>query len=513
MKRNLYALLFSLSVITLASAQVPDSSFSNDGKTILPPNSQYESLSSSLLQPNGKIVIGGYDYDETFYYPSISLWRVNANGSVDESFGSGGHVHISGSPFGGSEYGGYLALQPDNKIVGLGTDFDRDGIIKSRIVLFRLKPNGTYDSSFGKNGKAYTNFGGFTNVAGTLLLKSDGKIVVSGDLQKDNSGIQKVELAQYLSNGRIDSSFGTSGKTESGLPFRQKGIALASLPGNKILAGFQYTQGSTFRTCIARYNADGRLDSSFGRNGIAYNKKDETVYTANMSLAIQGDGKILEYVTGESNNILYRYKANGSLDNTFGDGGAVTLPGGYFTLSVVLDEEQRILVNTSPFSILRYLPDGKPDLSFGTRGKLTTDFTDTIPDSFVQPGKLLIQPDSKIINTGYIDLTNGLQSFALARFKNTSASAIAPVAANAAASSQPVVVYPNPVLNTLHIKGLSENTQYSLSLTDREGNIKMVRQATGASFLNWNVDQLKSGWYFLNVVSAKGKTTVTFLKQ
>ena len=71
-----------------------------------------------------------------------------------------------------------------NNIVGLGTSFDRDGEKVDSLMLFRLQPNGKPDSTFGKNGKAYFNFGGFRQTAYALLIKPDGKILVAGELQR-----------------------------------------------------------------------------------------------------------------------------------------------------------------------------------------------------------------------------------------------------------------------------------------------------------------------------------------
>ena len=153
MKTKLCACLLCLLAAGVLSAQVPDNSFGKKGKVVLPLSalSLYARVSSGLVQPDGKIIVSGYDYDEYFYSPEIQVWRLNADGRPDPGFGNGGVVSIFSDPYTSHEYGGYTALQPDGKIVGVGTVRDRYDLYPGQVVLFRLKTNGSFDSSFGTN--------------------------------------------------------------------------------------------------------------------------------------------------------------------------------------------------------------------------------------------------------------------------------------------------------------------------------------------------------------------------
>ncbi len=509
MKPISYTILFFLLSFSVTNAQVLDSSYGTNGKTLATYNGEFEEVNSALLQPDGKLLMGGYNYDEFFYFPQINIARFDPNGEPDTSFGLNGFKTISGSPFGGSEYGGYLALQPDNKIVGLGTDFDRDDLERDQIVLFRLKPNGDYDSSFGMNGKSYTNFGNFSNIAGALLLKPDGKIVVAGNLPQNHKGAKSVELAQFLSNGKLDSSFGTHGIVENGTNHQLQGVALALLPNNKILSGFLYVDpnGGGYKNCLIKYNANGTIDSSFGTKGVVLNN-NSTSSSGKMSLAIQGDGKIVEYVVGSPlTNSIYRYNANGKPDHTFGINGMISTSYFPFSLCVILDKSQRILINQYPFSAARYLHDGTIDSSFGVNGEISTDFSDIIPGSYAVCEQLVLQPNSKIILAGYVDEANGLQTFGAARFKSVTAQEAK------SASSLIIALYPNPATSTLNIKGLDANSKYSLSIIDAQGNIKAVKQVSNTSTCNWNIQNLNTGSYYLNVTSGTLISTSQFFKQ
>lgn len=513
MKKNLYALFLLTIISSSLKSQTPDNSFNGDGKTVLPAYSEYEECTSAFLQSDNKIVLGGYDYDETFYYPAMSIWRVLPNGAVDSSFGNGGHVRISGSPFGGSEYGGYVALQPDKKIVGAGTDFDRDGNKKGHIVLFRLKANGTYDSSFGTNGKAYANLGGFTNITESFLLKAEGKMVVGGRLYKNNGNT--AELIQFLPNGQIDSSFGVNGVVAT-KTFYKEALALALSSDNKIIAAYKYTQNNIIKTGLAKYNNDGTIDKSFGSfGGVSNNGNQVDTYTK-IALYIQPDGKILEYTSSSSyespsgKNVIFRYNANGSIDRSFGTAGYVYAPQtNTVSISIKTDNMNRILVNTPDFGILRYLSNGTLDSSFGVSGKVSVDYNDSIPGAYVRSEQILVQPDTKVIALGYFDSFDGLQEFMLARFKNVDGLQTTPVV-NAVKT---IAVYPNPVQNNLFIKGFDATKSYSISITDRSGNVKAVKQITNSSLANLNVQKLQAGTYFIAVVSGETKVGLQFIKQ
>ena len=127
---------------------------------------------------------------------------------------------------------------------------------------------------------------------------------------------------------------------------------------------FRYTDKDTTRkACLARFNANGTPDVAFGIKGIIFNKGLITNINARMALAIQPNGKIVEYVsTNYSDNVLLRYNANSSIDKVFGTNGRVTVPAAIDgpSLSVAPDvKNRRILVNTPDFAIMGYTNYGK----------------------------------------------------------------------------------------------------------------------------------------------------------
>src|SRR4029077_398480 len=129
------------------------------------------------LQSNGKIVVGGQ------ISPEAAVVRLNANGTLDSTFGSGGTVSISfpGDDFGGAQVIG-LAIQSDGKIVTAISNFEQG--FAPLFILARLNVNGSLDTTFGSGGFVETQVGSsggsFGAIASVLALQPDGKMVLAG---------------------------------------------------------------------------------------------------------------------------------------------------------------------------------------------------------------------------------------------------------------------------------------------------------------------------------------------
>ena len=164
-----------------------------------------DSAHSITLQPDGKLVVAGYGGGASDY--DFVLARYLPDGSLDTGFGTGGKVITD---FGFSESAHSITLQPDGKLVVAGYSYNG---VNFDIALARYLPDGSLDTNFGISGRVITNLGGH-NDAGysnndyghSISLQSDGKLVVAGYVGSD------FALARYLSDGGLDTSFGTGGK-------------------------------------------------------------------------------------------------------------------------------------------------------------------------------------------------------------------------------------------------------------------------------------------------------------
>lgn len=180
------------------------------------------------------------------------------------------------------------------------------------------------DSTFGVNGIVVTDIGSMDNYIFAMALQADGKIIAAGI---HNSA--DLILGRYLANGKVDSTFGTSGFTiiPTNVSSSSKADVVIQSDGKILVTGI-YRTGSNSDFVVIRLNADGTIDTGFGVAGLAITDLGNNLdWPGEMTL--QADGKIL--VAGHtgmgnpltSNAALVRYNSDGSLDNTFGTGGKV----------------------------------------------------------------------------------------------------------------------------------------------------------------------------------------------
>ena len=271
---------------------------------------------SVALQPDGKIVVAGYNYGSS---SNFALARYQPDGKLDTNFGTKGLVTTD---FGAdtSDYGYSVALQPDGKILVAGSSGEYPN---DNFALARYQPDGSLDTSFGTNGLVTTDFGA-GDVGYSVALQPDGKIVVAG-YSSDYSTFVRFALARYLPNGSLDSGFGTNGLVtkDFGAGTSDYGKSLALQPDGKIVvAGFTSGSSIFLSFALARYQPDGSLDTSFGTNGLV--TTDFGAEDRGYSLALQPDGKIVvagssnEFPNGNVDFALARYGSDGSLDRQFG---------------------------------------------------------------------------------------------------------------------------------------------------------------------------------------------------
>src|SRR5580658_1436344 len=224
-----------------------------------------------------------------------------------------------------------------------------------------LAAAGQLDPTFGKNGKVLTPFPvcklflrRYPNAA---ALQSDDKIVVAGTINTPTgTGLVSV-LVRYNANGSLDNSFGTAGMTQ--LPSSTPGEGLFAVAiqtdGRIVAATAQPEKGNI----VARFNANGTLDTTFAAAGLAIFENHNASPRIPEGLVLQPDGKILL-----SYGSLTRLNTDGSLDTTFGSGGTAAIVGGQ---SVALQSDGKILVGGG-LTLSRYSSDGTLDTSFGIAG-------------------------------------------------------------------------------------------------------------------------------------------------
>ena len=218
---------------------------------------------------DGKLVVAGLSRRGSL--AGFALARYTADGALDRSFGTGGKVLTS---FGRGSYGGArsLAVRPDGKVVVAG-----GAAVPPRIyngfAMARYTVAGKLDRTFGRNGKVLMYFGSrrsnVSNLA-AIAIQADGKVVAVGfSSYWPIGGRTRFALARYTVRGRLDRSFGRDGKVLTDFAPRgsSSANAVAIQPDGKIVAAGGAVLSDRDYQALARYNADGTLDRSFGNRG------------------------------------------------------------------------------------------------------------------------------------------------------------------------------------------------------------------------------------------------------
>jgi uncharacterized delta-60 repeat protein len=296
------------------------------------------------IQPDGKIVAVGLTQVGSGPL-AAAITRYNSDGTQDTTFGTSGKTTTT---LGVGAVARAVAIQVDGKILVAGSVFtEAAGVASADFLLARYTATGTLDVTFGTGGIVTTDFAGLDDIASAVTIQADGKIVLAGlTLSPPNS--LDFALARYNSNGTLDSGFGNAGKVITVADGGQQAFAIVMQPDSKIVvAGDTATAGNS-DFAVRRYNSNGALDASFGSSGTVITDfgSDE----AARAVAIQTDGKIIVAgARGEGNNTdfaLARYMANGTLDTSFGVGGKVTtnVGGIDWAMAMELQPDNKILV-------------------------------------------------------------------------------------------------------------------------------------------------------------------------
>ncbi len=347
-----------------------DNTFGVDGKLTDYFQQGSTTYNSSLVQKDGKLVVGGSTWNGQDF--DFVLVRYDKNGSLDKTFNTVGYKIIN---FGSAnDYVNSIAVQKDGKIVAAGSTGNGGN---ADFAISRVNPDGSIDSTFDGDGIKTTDFSDSTDVINSIAIQSDGKIAVAGSavIKSDNYPFgytTQIALARYKTNGSLDSSFSGDGLLNNFDGYTAKSAAIQK-DGKIVIVG----NGDFFT--VVRYNTDGSLDSSFSDDGLAIEEFGEYDY-ANAA-AIQKDGKIVSvgtvYTRGEADYEsafrVVRYNTNGNLDSTFNNYNSSLKSYDYSKSanSIALQADGKILVGGSINDhsvLLRFNADGSTDNSFGTNG-------------------------------------------------------------------------------------------------------------------------------------------------
>ena len=379
---------------TLAqTAWIPDPLFGNSGTTRINFGTAHSDYPNDmLLLPNNKIVIGGITTSSTEGY-FVSITQLMETGQIDTSnFGVDGKVLVH---FVGRDHANVIETQDDGKILAAGSEATSNAASAITPSLYRFNADGTVDTAFGNGGRAVHKFTG--NSAGSfygIKVLDDGRILVTGvsstihgfgamqflsngqlDTTFGNGGIARINysigghsvaslflpdnsilmatvdisptnivLARMDSFGNPYSNFGNNGIVETGIVGKYNfsgGETLLLTEDNKILLAATTPNSSPTKFSVFRFFLDGSLDTTFGTGGrtdIAFSSSDVCY-----DMTLDYNGKILLVGKGGSETGLIRLNSDGTPDTTFA-------PDGKFSLDLSIGNGTNYLRSCLPLS-------------------------------------------------------------------------------------------------------------------------------------------------------------------
>jgi len=420
--------LLTLLVLGPAAAILP--SLATAGGIVLTPipKSETSEARASFLDASGRIVLAGKEHGY-YTYNLLAVVRYRANGTLDTTFDNDGIVVTEIAQYFARCEANAVAADPvTGKIVAAGAVIV-GGTMNQQLVqaIARYNDNGSLDKGFNKKG----------------TLKNDQLSSATGVVVQSDSKIVTVDwgfnVARYTSAGKLDTTFNITGVVPP--PFGPAGgnaTALTLHQGRFLAVGRTSAQG-TADFALARYNSNGTLDTTFGDTDLQTGFRTGKVITdigfqdsiwavaVGPPLSPYQDYIVVAGQTGwdtfpgRGSLALARYRPDGTLDPTFGNGGIVAPYGGEasypFASAVGIQPDGKIVMHmrAAEFSfVTRYNADGSLDDQFGAAG---TVITPVIYGGWVSlpRSSVLIQPQSggtfKIIVSG-----TSAACFAMARY-------------------------------------------------------------------------------------------------
>lgn len=491
-----------------------DPSFGDGGQVVLDVFTGSDELMDVEVLPDDRILVLGYSSSLSLTSDLTALYRLEADGALDLSFGDGGLA---------------LAFLSDRSLVGTSMQTWSDGHIvvaggtsdidqQRDAVLVRFRPDGTLDPLFGDGGILQVDLGD-DEVFMSVFVDTDGSIVAAGRkgsealvMRFDETG---VPVPGFGEDGAAILDFGPVS------PFGAVRIA-RRVDGNVLLMA-RVSQG--FR--IARLTSDGELDTTFGEEGSTFT----SAFGSSNAFTVLDNGNML--VAGGSGGIsdppclsasIHKLLPDGTADSTFANDGVV-LDGVSEVCDLFFDllvqEDGRILVTGtftpdpgigSDLAVLRYMPDGSRDPSFGENGLILVDMGCKAIDVSYALG---LQANGDILVGGVTNCGQFANDLAVVRLYP----AITTSAETGISTLTNASIHPNPasshvtIIFELRDTGVVEWELFDLQGRRQGITSTKVSRGAGPQRETIEVSGLSSGIYTLVLAHGVERSALRFIKE
>ena len=336
-----------------------------------------------VIDDQGRIVVSG-----THNILQFGVARLLPNGILDNSFDTDGKVSID---FGGNDFGtGGVVRDTQGRLIVAGKS-------DMNYAVARLLENGSLDTTFDTDGKVVGTSADIIDITGVKLNK-DGKIVLFG------SANNNLIVIQLNIDGSLDTTFGDAGRKEinfGGIETTNSDFIIDT-QGRIVIVGRTNVGPNPDNFVVARLNADGSLDTTFGTNGKVTVDTGVTD-NADAGIALTRSGKIIVQGESDGNIVVFQLNNDGSLDTTFGSNGFAIIDLGDAKFSnggITLDSWGNIYAygrTKTPANLLvaRLTKDGTLDSTFGNNG--VTTIGDNLSSDF---GGITIDAQGRIVLLG-----------------------------------------------------------------------------------------------------------------
>jgi uncharacterized delta-60 repeat protein len=356
-----------------------DTSFSGDGLVTTDIGANLGSKALAVaVDGDGDILAGGYQFFSSG--GEFTLLRYLPSGSLDPGFGGGDGIVTT--DINHADAGQDLAIDEAGRPILVGTTLFEGAY---EIAIARYTTAGAPDTGFGGGDGVVVKHLGRVCCGAFAGVSDSGRIVVGGATDDYSS------LTRFTSSGAVDTSFGTNGVAEYSIPRESRDFPRAVAmdgSGRTVVAGETTAGAVEPGLFVARYLADGSLDTGFGGDGIVVVHRPDIFYGV-YAMKVDDQDNILvggyaEPVGEPGDFMLAKFTSSGVLDTGFGDEGIVTSTFGTQTRdgarAMAIDEDGAIVLageseaSGRDIAVARYLPSGSLDPGFGGGdGLVTTD--------------------------------------------------------------------------------------------------------------------------------------------